>query len=104
MPCKPSRVPPVLDQNLRPSYSRAQPLFSVSPGITLQYASTEARKLMDCARYLDQTAVMSDDKQMKAAAHHVLAMVKVLLEEIEQGMLPSRLRAQFYAPDKRDRS
>ncbi len=100
MPCKPSRIPPVLDKNLRPIHNCPQPFYYVGPGITLQYASTEARKLMDCARYLDQTAVLKGDKQMKAAAYQILDMVKTLLEEIEQGMLPSRLRAELYAPGK----
>ncbi|MFR0718032.1 hypothetical protein ACLUS7_23585, partial [Enterobacterales bacterium BD_CKDN230030183-1A_HGKHYDSX7] len=98
MPCKPSRIPPVIDHTLRQNYGRPPALFAVGPGISLSYATTEARKLMECARYLNQTGVLLGDKRMTEASFRIVTMVKALLEEIEQGMRPSQLRARYYDP------
>jgi len=81
----------------RPTFRPSQPIFTVTPTTTLSYAQAEAQKLMECARYLNQTGVLLGDRRMTAASYHLSAMVKTLLDEIEHGMLPSRLRGQYYA-------
>ncbi len=96
-PCKPSRIPPPEDPMPLPTFRPSQSIFTVTPTTTLSYAQAEAQKLMECARYLNQTGVLMGDRRMTAASYHISTMVKTLLDEIEQGMLPSRLRGQYYA-------
>ncbi|QCI11745.1 DUF3077 domain-containing protein [Pseudomonas putida] len=96
-PCKPSRIPPPEDPIPLPTFRPCQSIFTVTPTTTLSYAQAEAQKLMECARYLNQTGVLMGDRRMTEASYHISAMVKTLLDEIEQGMLPSRLRGQYYA-------
>ncbi len=96
-PCKPSRIQPPEDPMPLPIFRPCQPIFTVTPTTTLSYAQAEAQKLMECARYLNQTGVLTGDRRMTEASYHISAMVKALLDEIEQGMLPSRLRGQYYA-------
>ena len=96
-PCKPSRIPPPEDPTPQTLFRPSQPIFCVTSTTSLSYAQAEAQKLMACARYLNQTGVLMGDRRMTEASYHISAMVKTLVDEIEQGMLPSRLRGQFYS-------
>ena len=63
---------------------RAKALFTVIPGISPKKATEAASTLLECARYLDYSGTLLADSDRLGAAHHLNAMVKQLLDEIER--------------------
>ncbi|HDS1736890.1 DUF3077 domain-containing protein [Pseudomonas sp. BP8] len=64
-------------------YGPSRRLFTSIPGIPTAQAKEQASKLIECARYLNHTGVMLGDHRMVVASHHLNAMVRVLVDQLE---------------------